>query len=90
MASLQRRLITNAARNVKDGGVLIYSTCSITFEENEGVILDFLEKNPFFSVKEATPRIGMPGLADLMETQRLYPYLHGCQGFFIAKLEKSE
>jgi 16S rRNA (cytosine967-C5)-methyltransferase len=90
MASLQRRLITNAARNVIDGGVLIYSTCSITFEENEGVIVDFLEKNPSFSLKEATPRIGVPGLADLVETQRLYPYLHGCQGFFIAKLEKSE
>jgi 16S rRNA (cytosine967-C5)-methyltransferase len=90
MASLQRRLIANAAVHVVDGGVMIYSTCSITFEENEAVIIDFLEKNPSFSLKEATPRIGEPGLEDLVEAQRLYTYLHGCQGFFIAKLEKSE
>jgi 16S rRNA (cytosine967-C5)-methyltransferase len=89
MARLQRRLLANAARHVIDGGALIYSTCSITFEENEAVIIAFLEKHPSFVLKEAIPRIGEPGLENLKETQRLYPYLHGCQGFFIAKLEKN-
>jgi 16S rRNA (cytosine967-C5)-methyltransferase len=89
MARLQRRLIANAAVHVDDGGALIYSTCSITFEENEAVILDFLDKHTSFVLKEATLRIGEPGLEDLREVQRLYPYLHGCQGFFIAKLVKS-
>jgi 16S rRNA (cytosine967-C5)-methyltransferase len=89
MASLQRRLVANAAVHVADGGALIYSTCSVTFEENEAVISDFLEKHPSFILKEAIPRIGEPGLKGLREAQRLYPYLHGCQGFFIAKLEKS-
>jgi 16S rRNA (cytosine967-C5)-methyltransferase len=88
MASLQRRLITNAAANVDYGGALIYSTCSITFEENEAVIIDFLDKHPSFTLKEATPRIGEPGHQDLTEAQRLYPSLHECQGFFIAKLVK--
>ncbi len=88
MAGLQRRLVANAAVHVVDGGALIYSTCSVTVEENEAVIIDFLDRHPSFVLKEATPRIGEPGL-DLMEAQRLYPYLHGCQGFFIAKLVKS-
>jgi 16S rRNA (cytosine967-C5)-methyltransferase len=88
MANLQRKLVANAAVHVIDGGALIYSTCSVTFEENEAVIIDFLDKHPSFILKEATPRIGEPGLEDLEEAQRLYPYLHGCQGFFIAKLEK--
>ncbi len=88
MASLQRRLIANAAVHVVDGGTLIYSTCSVTFEENEAVIIDFLEKHRSFILKEAIPRIGEPGLKDLKEVQRLYPFLHECQGFFIAKLVK--
>jgi len=89
MASLQRRLVANAAVHVVDGGSLIYSACSVTFDENEAVIIDFLDKHPSFVLKEAIPRIGEPGLEGLIEAQRLYPYLHGCQGFFIAKLVKN-
>jgi 16S rRNA (cytosine967-C5)-methyltransferase len=88
MANIQRRLIANAADHVLDDGTLIYSTCSVTYEENEEVIIDFLEKYPSFALIEARPRIGEHGLF-LKEAQRLYPYLHGCQGFFIAKLVKS-
>lgn len=89
MAHLQRKLINNAAIHVVEGGVLIYSTCSITWEENEGVILDFLERHPSFAPVKACPRIGEPGLEGLIEAQRLYPYLHECQGFFIAKLVRN-
>jgi 16S rRNA (cytosine967-C5)-methyltransferase len=89
MASIQRRLIANAAGHVVDGGALIYSTCSVTFDENEAVIIDFLKKNPSFRVKKAIPYLGEPGL-ELSDAQRLYPYLHGCQGFFMVKLEKSK
>lgn len=89
MASIQRKLIANAAVHVVDGGVLIYSTCSVTFDENEAVIIDFLEKNPSFSVKKSNPYLGEPGL-ELSDAQRLYPYSHGCEGFFIVKLEKSK
>jgi 16S rRNA (cytosine967-C5)-methyltransferase len=88
MSSIQRRLVATAADHVLDDGALIYSTCSVTYEENEAVIIDFLEKHPSFVLSEAIPRIGEPGL-NLMEAQRLYPYLHGSQGFFIAKLVKS-
>jgi 16S rRNA (cytosine967-C5)-methyltransferase len=88
MASIQRRIVDNSALHVLDDGALIYSTCSVTYEENEAVIIDFLEKHPSFVLSETVPRIGEPGLG-LMEAQRLYPYLHGCQGFFIAKLVKS-
>jgi 16S rRNA (cytosine967-C5)-methyltransferase len=88
MAGLQSRLLANAAVHVVEGGALIYSTCSVTFEENEAVISGFLDKHPSFVLEEAVPRIGEPGLG-LTEAQRLYPYSHGCQGFFIAKLVKS-
>ncbi len=88
MAHLQSRLLANSAAHVVEGGALIYSTCSVTVEENETVITEFLDKHPSFVLEEATPRIGEPGLGHLTEAQRLYPCLHGCQGFFVAKLVK--
>lgn len=42
----QSRLLTRAAGYVKKGGMLVYSTCSIEFEENEGVVEGFLKNNP--------------------------------------------
>ena len=90
MASLQKKIIDNAGDHVTEGGSLIYSTCTITYEENEGIIKYFLRKHPSFSTVEATPRMGEKGLNGLLECQRLYPYLHESQGFFIAKLVKSE
>ncbi|MCW4049445.1 MAG: RsmB/NOP family class I SAM-dependent RNA methyltransferase [Candidatus Bathyarchaeota archaeon] len=86
MASLQRRMIENASTHVKPGGSLVYSTCSVTVEENEGVVNWFLGKHPEFRLVDAVPRIGSSGLGDLVEAQRLYPHLHLCNGFFVAKL----
>jgi len=89
MAGLQSRLLANSAAHVVEGGALIYSTCSVTVEENEAVITEFLDRHPSFALEEATPRIGEPGLERLTEAQRLYPSLHRCQGFFVAKIVKN-
>ncbi len=86
MAEIQWRLIKNCAENVKSGGTLIYSTCSITVEENERIIERFLKWHPEFSLVEITPKLGLSGLRGLGECQRLYPHIHQCNGFFIAKM----
>ena len=88
MANLQKRILWNSAKHLKTGGNLVYSTCSITVEENEEVILDFLEKAPMYSLVDSSLRIGGPGLKGMNEAQRLYPHKHECNGFFIAKLVK--
>ena len=88
MVELQRRILDNSAQYLKDGGTLVYSTCSITLEENEGVVSNFMSNNPEYELVEATPRIGVPGLNGLEKAQRLYPHVHECNGFFIAKLVK--
>ncbi len=88
MSEIQWRMICNCAENVKVGGVLIYSTCSITVEENEMLIERFLKWNPDFQLARITPKIGSPGLRGLDECQRLYPHIHQSNGFFIAKLLK--
>jgi 16S rRNA (cytosine967-C5)-methyltransferase len=89
MSELQWQMISNSAKNVAADGILAYSTCSITLEENEGIIERFLREHPEFTLMEIEPKIGMPGLNGLTKCQRLYPQIHQCNGFFIAKLKKT-
>ncbi len=90
MAEIQWQMINNCAEKVAAGGSLTYSTCSITEEENEGVIERFLKEHGEFQLVEIEPKIGLPGLNGLTQCQRLYPHIHQCNGFFIAKLQKSK
>ena len=88
MAKVQQQMLVNCAQKVSAGGYLTYSTCSITVEENEMVIELFLKNHPEFHLVEIEPKLGLPGLRGLTQCQRLYPHLHECNGFFIAKLQK--
>jgi len=88
MAEIQWKMINNCAEKVKPRGILTYSTCSITVEENEMIIERFLEAHPEFSLTEISPRFGLPGLRGMEKCQRLYPHTHDSNGFFVAKLLK--
>jgi len=90
MAKIQSEMIDLCADYVKEGGFLVYSTCSITLEENELVIGNFLKMHPEFKPASTKPRIGLPGLRGLTKCQRLYPHIHDCNGFFVAKLQKEK
>ena len=88
MAGLQKRILWNSAQHLKDKGTLIYSTCSITVEENEEVVQSLMDRMPEYQLVEPSIRIGDPGLRNMNKAQRLYPHRHACNGFFIAKLMK--
>jgi 16S rRNA (cytosine967-C5)-methyltransferase len=88
MADIQWRMIDKCAEKVKAGGFLIYSTCSITVEENEMIIERFLMQHPDFALVEIEPKLGKPGLRGLEKCLRLYPHNSESNGFFIAKLVK--
>jgi 16S rRNA (cytosine967-C5)-methyltransferase len=90
MMDVQWQMIDNCAELVKAGGVLTYSTCSITVEENEMIIERFLKGHPKFGLSEITPQIGLPGLRGLTKCRRLYPHIHQSNGFFIAKLQREK
>jgi 16S rRNA (cytosine967-C5)-methyltransferase len=89
MAEVQWQMLSSLAGNIKENGKLVYSTCSITVEENEVLIEKFLKRNAEFTLTDISPKIGLPGLRGLDKCQRLYPHVHECNGFFIAKLVKT-
>ncbi|UCE28811.1 MAG: RsmB/NOP family class I SAM-dependent RNA methyltransferase [Candidatus Bathyarchaeota archaeon] len=88
MSRIQWEMLNVCGNYVDNGGYLVYSTCSIAVEENEMLIERFLKWHPQFTLVETLPRIGRPGLRGQTTCQRLYPHLHDCNGFFIAKLLK--
>ena len=74
LASLQRELLAQAAAQVKPGGVLVYSTCSLEPEENSAVVTAFLAAQPGFK----------------LETSReLLPFADGADGAFAARLRRA-
>jgi len=84
----QLAILNSASKHVRSGGSLIYCTCSILPEENEGILEDFLHRNPDFYVERQRPFFGLPGLRGFERCQRFYPHLHNCSGYFIARLRK--
>jgi 16S rRNA (cytosine967-C5)-methyltransferase len=85
----QYSIIQNASDYVNTSGTLVYCTCSILPEENELVIEEFLRKNPDFKVVRQMPFLGSVGLRGLDLCQRFYPHIHECNGYFIAKLQRT-
>lgn len=84
-AARQRGILEQAAAMVSPGGVLVYSTCTFSVQENEDVISDFVEKHPDFVIEEATLR-GVPGTGRMI---RLWPHLIEGEGHFVAKLHRA-
>ena len=84
LPDIQLAIVENACRYVKSGGVLVYSTCTLFPEENEGNVARFLARHPEFSPMDFT-------VGDLTSTAgmlTLTPDEHGTDGFFVAKLIK--
>lgn len=86
LASKQRRILRQAARVVRPGGRLVYSTCSVEREEDEEVVADFLGAHTDFRQVESRPAPSH----SLTETgaARAWPHRDGVDGFFVAALEK--
>lgn len=70
---LQREILMTVRDYVKPGGTLVYSTCTINYEENEGNVEWFLDEFPYFSLESM---------------RQMFPGELGQDGFFIAKLKR--
>jgi 16S rRNA (cytosine967-C5)-methyltransferase len=59
-------------------------------EENEAIVESFLAAQPQFALGDASAELARAGVAlDTGSMLRLYPHLHGCDGFFAAILQRS-
>jgi len=82
---VQSAILENAARYVRPGGTLVYSTCTVLPEENEEVTNAFLGTHPEFSRESFT----LPGPVGRAEGQTaLWPHLHDTDGFYICRMTR--
>jgi 16S rRNA (cytosine967-C5)-methyltransferase len=85
LADRQVRILLSAAQMVKPGGRLVYSTCSVEPEENEGVIGTFRETTRDFEQLVLPVR---PSLISSSGAARVWPHREGADGFFIAAFQR--
>lgn len=84
LRATQLALLHAWARTVKQGGRLVYATCSVLSDENESVVDEFLAKHPEFSLMHAGEVLARQGirLPGEHRTMRLLPDTHNTDGFF--------
>ena len=94
-SSLQKDLILAAYDCLREGGILVYSTCSLAPEENE-LIIDFLidrRRAEVMEIEYGSEALTMPELRlnhpdEIKKARRFYPHIHRCSGFFVCKIRK--
>ncbi len=87
MAALQIEILTSAIEVARKGGIVVYSTCSIEPEENEGVVESVLKKRD---------NVRLSDISRLVPSEVVYrygmmltlPHIHGVDGMFAARLER--
>lgn len=84
---IQKKILDNASRYVKIGGIIVYSTCTIFDTENIDIVKKFIEENENFEL------VKIDEVNVDLENQekgylKIYPNIHGMDGFFIAKLKR--
>ncbi len=84
LPTVQAAILRESAKHLKNGGVLVYSTCTLNPRENADVVDAFLAENKDFSlVPFEVGGIKADGKAEL------FPHIHKTNGFFIAKMKKA-
>ncbi len=86
LPKLQMKILENAAKYLKVGGELVYSTCTLLKRENEDIILAFVKNNPEFEFV----KVELPEPLDRKNDGyiTLYPHIDGTDGFFISKIKR--
>lgn len=97
LTHLQKELILAAADMCEAGGFFVYSTCSVTVEENEEIVAYALSKRKNLRLVDTGIPFGREGFTSfrgkqfpqtLKLTRRFYPHMHNMDGFYVSKFEK--
>ena len=87
LPNIQSKILENASKYLKVGGILIYSTCTIQDNENINIVNEFIKNNENFElvpINEVNVDLDNEDKGYL----KIYPNIHGMDGFFITKLRK--
>lgn len=87
LAQLQKEILADGLKMLAPGGQLVYSTCTWSPEENEGVVAWILENYPGLELVAIPKLNGMSDGIDFPETARMYPHRFKGEGQFVAKFQ---
>ena len=87
LPEIQYRILCNATKYLKDGGRLVYSTCTLNPKENDEVCDRFLAEHPDFEAVKILPELRRYSGSDKYLT--LMPHIHSTDGFFVAAFQKN-
>ena len=95
--AVQKSVLEQASKLLKDGGRIVYATCSVLRRENQDVVNAFLAEHPEFELLNATEVLARQGV-ELPQFQKerfgdffvMLPHLHDTDGFFGAVLVKGK
>lgn len=87
---IQMDILNNVSKYLKKEGYLVYSTCTILKEENEELVLEFLNKNNNFELVDLTKKVPNELLNSIYDEKfiKLYPNINNTDGFFICMMKK--
>jgi 16S rRNA (cytosine967-C5)-methyltransferase len=97
LRELQFSILSNVSVYLKEGGILVYSTCTVFHEENEAVVEKFLEGHPEFQL-DRIDKVASAFIAD-DKSQKFHPFFQNgyfktfpprdeMDGFFVARLKR--
>jgi len=89
MAGAQAAILAAGAGALRPGGVLVYSTCTISPTENERLIADFLDSHPGFGLEDLSAELPAFRFGRLSGFVLTLPHRDRTAGFFIARLRRS-
>lgn len=85
LVDLQLKIITNVAKFLRKNGAIVYSTCSLEFEENWGVVKKFLKNYPNFQIDPAYKFVD-EAYCDNQGAVKILPFKHNFTGSFAVRL----
>lgn len=98
-SNIQKSIVLQAAHMLREGGMMLYSTCTFDSRENEQIIEHLLEQCPEFRILSIQPYEGFcpgrpeftkSGMKDIEKTVRIFPHKMKGEGHYLALLQKGE
>ncbi len=85
----QSNILASASKLLKNGGRLVYATCSLLHEENQDIVIAFLSAHPEFKLVPAGEVLAQQKIPlEMGDYLQLFPQKHGTDGFFAAVMER--